>query len=234
MPRRADPRERAGARATKPAEIDQSLSERAYTDLEELIVTLKLAPGTAVSEAALAQQLGIGRTPIREALQRLAREHLVRILPRRGNIVSAIDIQAQMRLLELRREVERLIARCAARRASVDEKKRFIALGDAIDRCAERNDAVGFMRCDRNLNDLCVAAARNEYIVVAMSAMSSLSRRFWFLHYRQAADLPLTARLHAALARAIGAGDEAGAMAASDRLIDTIEEFTRATVSADF
>ena len=234
MPRRADPRPRTAARPAKPAEIDQSLSERAYTDLEELIVTLKLPPGAAVSEAALSQQLGIGRTPIREALQRLAREHLVRILPRRGIIVSAIDIQAQMRLLELRREVERLIARCASRRASVDEKKRFIALADAIDRCAERNDAVGFMRCDRNLNDLCVAAARNEYIVVTMSAMSSLSRRFWFLHYRQAADLPLTARLHAALARAIGAGDEAGAMAASDRLIDTIEEFTRATVSADF
>ena len=150
----------------KPADIDQSLSERAYTDLEELIVTLKLPPGAAVSEAALAQQLGIGRTPIREALQRLAREHLVRILPRRGIIVSAIDIQAQMRLLELRREVERLIARCAARRASVDEKKRFIALADAIDRCAGRNDAVGFMRCDRNLNDLCVAAARNEYIEI--------------------------------------------------------------------
>ena len=66
----------------------QSLTDRAYADLEEMIVTLKLAPGSAVSEQELANYLGIGRTPIREALQRLARERLVSILPRRGIIVS--------------------------------------------------------------------------------------------------------------------------------------------------
>src|ERR1700719_1560272 len=65
-------------------EVEPSLTERAYSMLEEMIVTLKLAPGTAVSEARLSQALGIGRTPIREALQRLARERLVTILPRRG------------------------------------------------------------------------------------------------------------------------------------------------------
>ena len=216
------------------AELGRSLSERAYDDLEELIVTLRLKPGAAVSEAELSQRLGIGRTPIREALQRLARERLVQILPRRGVLVSAIDIKAQLRLLEVRREVERLTARCAAKRATPGERKMFATLADTFEKSSRSGDEVGFMRCDRAFNELCVSAAHNEFIVGAMSMMSSLSRRFWFLHYKQAADMPHTARLHAAMAHAIAAGDEAGAAAASDTLIDTIEEFTRATVSAEF
>ena len=80
-----------------------------------MIVTLRIAPGAAVSEQELAGNLGIGRTPIREALQRLAREGLVAILPRRGILVSGIDVKRQLRLLEVRRELERLIARSAAR-----------------------------------------------------------------------------------------------------------------------
>jgi DNA-binding GntR family transcriptional regulator len=149
-------------------------------------------------------------------------------------IVSEIDIKAQLRLLELRREVERLIARCAAKRSTAAEKKQYAQLAATFTKSAAANDPVGFMRCDRVFNELCVAAARNEFSSATMDMMSSLSRRFWFLHYRQAADLPLTARLHAACAQAIADGDEARAAAASDELIDTIEQFTRATVSADF
>ena len=85
----------------------QSLTDRAYGELEELIVTLKLAPGAAVSEAELSSRLRIGRTPIREALQRLARERLVTILPRRGIVVSEINVARQLRLHEVRRELER-------------------------------------------------------------------------------------------------------------------------------
>jgi DNA-binding transcriptional regulator YhcF (GntR family) len=85
-----------------------SLTSQAYERIEEMIVTLELRPGTAVSEAELSARLGIGRTPVREALQRLAREHLVQILPQRGVLVSELDIKRQLRLLEVRREVERL------------------------------------------------------------------------------------------------------------------------------
>ena len=83
----------------------QSLTDRAYAEIEELIVTLRLAPGTPVSEAELMARLGIGRTPIREALQRLARERLVEIYPRRGNFVTDINVAGQLRLLETRREL---------------------------------------------------------------------------------------------------------------------------------
>jgi DNA-binding GntR family transcriptional regulator len=209
----------------------QSLTDRAYAEIEEMIITLRLAPGSPVSESELSAHLGIGRTPIREALQRLARERLVSIFPRRGIIVTEINVASQLRLLEVRRELERLIARSAARRATDDERDRFRALAAAFEAAAKANDDVTFMRIDRDFNVLCSAASHNEFAAGAMSLMHSLSRRFWYLHYKQAADMPLTAKLHADIARAIAAGDEERAAKASDRLLNLIEKFTRSTVS---
>ena len=209
----------------------QSLTDRAYGEIEEMIITLRLAPGSAISESELSAHLGIGRTPIREALQRLARERLVAIFPRRGIIVTDINVASQLRLLEMRRELERLIARSAARRATADERDRFRALAAAFEAAAKANDDVTFMRIDRDFNVLCSAASHNEFAAGAMSLMHALSRRFWYLHYKQAADMPLTAKLHADIARAIAAGDEERAGKASDRLLNLIEKFTRSTVS---
>jgi DNA-binding GntR family transcriptional regulator len=218
------------SRSSRSENTAETLTDRAYTGIEELIVTLQLAPGAAVSEQMLAERLGIGRTPIREALQRLARERLVTILPRRGVVVSAIDVAAQLRLLEVRRELERLVARGAARRATDAERARFAELARAFERAGRTGDDKTFMRIDREFNELCLAAVKNEFAAGAMGLMNSLSRRFWFHHYKQAADMPETAKLHADIARAIAEGDEKGAGQALDRLLDNIQSFTRATV----
>ncbi|HTO48172.1 MAG TPA: GntR family transcriptional regulator [Burkholderiales bacterium] len=231
MPR---PRRKAPARVRTRAAGAQSLTDRAYTALEEMIVRLELPPGGAVSEAMLSERLGIGRTPIREALQRLGRERLVQILPRRGVIVSDINVKAQLRLLEVRREVERLVTRSAARRASPQERARFAELAKAFERAARTGEDVAFLRIDREFNELCLEAARNEFAATAMQLMASLSRRFWYLHYKQAADMPETAKLHADIARAIANGDADAAGRAADALLDNIEAFTRNTVSTDF
>lgn len=222
------------AQPKRPRVGVRSLTDEAYARLEELIVTLQLRPGVAVSESTLSERLGIGRTPIREALQRLAREHLVVVLPQRGNLVSEIDVRKQLRLLETRREVERLIVRCAARRATAEEREEFRQLAAIFHRAAERNDSKPFLRADKRFNDLCLQAARNEFAAGAIGLMHGLSRRFWYLHYRQAADLPETARLHANVATAIAAADADAAGQALDALLDSIEAFTRATVSTDF
>ncbi|HEX2540571.1 MAG TPA: GntR family transcriptional regulator [Caldimonas sp.] len=198
-----------------------------------MIVTLQLAPGAVVSEAELSERLGIGRTPIREALQRLARERLVNILPRRGVMVSEINVKSQLRLLEVRRELERLISRSAARRATASERDAFRRLADAFEASAAANDDVTFMRTDREFNSLQAAATHNEFAIGAMTLLHGLSRRFWYIHYKQAADMPLTAQLHAAIARAIADADEAGAARATDKLVDAIERFTRDSVDAD-
>jgi DNA-binding GntR family transcriptional regulator len=210
-----------------------SLTDLAYAHLEELIVTLKLKPGATVSEGELSVLTGIGRTPIREALQRLAREKLVSILPRRGIVVTEINVGSQLKLLEVRRELERLISRSAARRATDDERERFRELARSFEKSAREDDDVTFMRTDREFNSLCSAAAHNDFAAGAMGLMHSLSRRFWYVHYKQAADMPLTAKLHADIARAIALGDEEKAVKATDRLLDVIEKFTRDSISTD-
>ncbi len=220
-------------RVTLPRGTAQSLTNLAYAQLEELIVTLRLAPGRVVSEAELSELIGIGRTPIREALQRLAREKLVSILPRRGIVVTEINVGSQLRLLEVRRELERLIAKLAARRATEEERRRFRDLARDFEKSAKENNDTSFMRTDREYNTLCSEAAHNDFASSAMALMHSLSRRFWYIHYKHAADMPLTAKLHADIARSIAHGDEEGAARACDRLLDEIEKFTRETVSSD-
>ena len=224
--------ERARApRAGQKLPRNESLTERAYSQIEEAIVTLQIPPGSAVSELALSEMTGIGRTPIREAIQRLAREHLIVILPQRGLLVPEIDVKKQLKLLRTRREVERLVCRTAAKSAMHKERELFAQLAAEFEEVASANDDVGFVRLDREFNDLCVTAARNEFAEGAMRLMHGLSRRFWYYHYKQAADLPKMARLHGAVAKAIADGDVDRAGRALDRLLDNIEAFTRATIT---
>lgn len=209
-----------------------SLTDQAYGELEERIVTLQLEPGAVLSEATLAKQIGIGRTPIREALQRLAREGLVVIFPRRGILVSEIDVKRQLMLLEVRRELERLMAAKATQRASDAEREHFLAIAEGMEQASVDNDDITFMRLDRELNLLVAKAARNEFASRAMGLMHGLSRRFWYFHYKEVADLPLCAKLHADLARAICQRDPEKAVAASDQLMDYTVDFTRASLDA--
>ncbi len=206
------------------------MTDKAYALLEELIVTLQLPPGAVLSEIVLAKRLATGRTPIREALQRLSRDGLVNILPRRGVLVSDIDLSAQLRLLEVRRELERLMARGAAKRATADERKEFADIGRGMRVAADKEDDLAFMRLDQQFNMLIAASSRNEFAMRAMGVMHGLSRRFWYQHYKEAADLPLAARLHAEVAEAVAAQDIKQAGAASDALMNYIESFARSTL----
>lgn len=218
------------AGADTPQNGKATLTDRAYRRLEELIVTLQLRPGEVLSESSLTKSLGIGRTPVREALQRLALEGLIVILPRRGILVSEINVSDQLELLRVRREVEAVMARLAARRATSAERTRLRRLADAMDASAEQNDDVEFMRLDRQYNVMLAEVCRNPFARKTMGLMQGLSRRFWYQHYKETLDLPRCARLHAACARAIADGDPDTAVEATNVLVDYIEDFTRATL----
>ena len=207
-----------------------TLTDQAYRQIEERIVTLRLKPGEVLSEQQLSASLKIGRTPIREALQRLSLEGLVRILPRKGILVSDINPREQLLVLEVRRELERLLCRGGAERATKEEREELDEVARAMDKAGKMSDDIAFMRLDRDLNTLMIETAHNDYAARAMKLLSGLSRRFWYMHYKEAADLPLCARLHAEQARAIAKGDPARAAKASDQLMDYVETFTRATV----
>lgn len=207
--------------------VRRLLSDEAHERLEEMIVELELLPGAPVSEAMLAARLGLGRTPIREALQRLAREHLIEVLPHRGYRVSEVDLAQQLRVLEVRREIERLVVRQAARLANAAERDDFARLADAFDDAAWSGDWQLFRRANRRFIALCRDTARNEFSSGAMAAMRGLVRRFWVLNYRSAAEQPDIARSYARTARQIARGDEARAALEFDHLMDHVEAFTR-------
>ena len=219
----------------KPAEAieDMSLSDQAYRRLEEMIATMTLAPSTPISESQLSTLLGIGRTPIREALQRLSREHLVTILPKRGIFISDLNPQKQLRVLETRRELERLICKKAAKRSTNDERAEFIRLAKDFRRSAKEKNNTLFLKVDKELNDLTIRAAKNEYAAAAMTTLHGMSRRFWFGNFNQELSISSIAVLHATLADEIAAGHEEAAGLALDKLLDYIEDFTRRTVLPD-
>src|SRR6202521_3575677 len=123
-----------------PASLADTLTEQAYRLIEEQIVTLRLKPGNILSEQMLSASLRIGRTPIREALQRLAREGLGTILPRQSILGSDTNPRTQLLLLEVRRELERLLSRAGAERATPAQRERMIAVADGMDRAAKTND----------------------------------------------------------------------------------------------
>ena len=225
------------ARSAPPENGHVTLTDEAYAALEELIVHGQLGAGVVVTEAMLAERLGIGRTPIREALRRIAREHLVSIQPRRSVTIAPIDVRSQLRMLELRRAVESLVAQSAAKRATPEERRRFAELAQDFEQSAKARDEVTFMRVDREFNELCIRAARNEFAAASMRLIAPLARRFWihYSHYSpKAADVLLVGRQHASLARAIANGSARDTSRALTALLDQIETFTKSTATADF
>lgn len=204
----------------------------AYRIIEAMIVTLRLAPGSLISENSMSTLLGIGRTPIREALQRLAFEGTVRILPRAGVIVSEIDLADQLKLIEVRREIEKILAGRAARLADSKTRAAFHRLAAEFERGARENDEKIFIATDREFNSLIAATAQNSYATHAIGPIEAQTRRFWYLHFERFGDLQRVCALHARIARAVAANDEAAARRASDDLLDYVEWYTKRTLDA--
>ena len=211
----------------------QTKGERAYAMLEEQIVTLQLPPGQLVSEKMLSDHLGLGRTPVRDAIKQLSREGLMVILPKRGIMISEIDVLRQLELLEARREIERYVVGAAARRCKAGERSRFLELADLMLEAAAMHDGEGFLKLDKEFNERILIAARNRYASAMMRLVQGLSRRFFFAHHQSTTSLAEIARLHAGIAEAIARRQEREAREWLDRLIENVETFTRATLDTD-
>ena len=209
---------------------NKSLAEQAYEKIEELIVTLQLAPGTIFTEGELCQRLNIGRTPVREALQRLIMDGLVKSMPRRGMMVTEVNIADQMALLETRRVLERLIVSKAARRATEEQRQLLQQYASEIRDAAQKGDLAEFMRCDHKFDRLVEEASGNPFAVKANAPFHAHCRRFWY-YYHINGDLQRSADLHADIMRAIARSDEEGAAKASDAFMDYLEEFTRSALN---
>ncbi len=209
-----------------------SQQHNAYATLKEMIVLQELPAGTMVSELSLSKRLGLGRSPIRWAFQKLSIEGLVSILPQRGVMVTSINVETQLKLLEVRGELERLMVVSAARRATQTQRRQMRALAKKFEEAGRNNDGRRFMAVLKDIHDLTSEAADNEILYNVIGQVQGLSRRFWYAHYERHGDLRKAAKLHAERLRAIAAADADRAAEASDVLTDYLEEFTRSTLSA--
>lgn len=211
----------------KPPQRNIPLAQQAHQKLEELIVTLELAPGTMWTEQSLSDLIGIGRTPIREALKRLDAGRLIETVPRHGVRISEINLYEQLQIVEFRLQLEHLISGWAARRALPQEKAHLIEMALSFEDAAERNDYHSYLRTVIMANGFIAECARNPFVAMAIAPLLGLSSRFYYKYHEQLNNLEYVSGLHAARARAIAMGDSAAAEAAADVLTRAIEEFTR-------
>lgn len=185
--------------------LRKSLRTQAYELLEEMIVTQVLQPGSTVTELELADLTGIGRTPIREALQRIAREGLVSIRPRSAIVILEMTLERQLQLLEVRGALQELTVRSAARRADVNDRAKMLQLASAVNDAARTGDLALYMRIALDIHTLLCCAARNEFLSGFLSSLYALSRQFYFAHMKKI-DLPQGAATHSAILRAVADG----------------------------
>ena len=134
--------------------VDGLIAERAYTEMRDRIVTLQLPPGTLLREDELMSELGIGRTPLREAVKRLALENLVAVQPRSGTYVTSVDAADIVHISEVRAELEAQAAELAARRLDGDLRERAEAMLEQVRALERAADADALMHLDESIHRL--------------------------------------------------------------------------------
>ncbi len=205
------------------------IADRAYGALRDLIVTLRLPPATALREDDLMRELSLGRTPLREAVKRLALEGLVEVRPRSGTYVTDVQATDIVHIAEVRAELEAQAARLAAKRMN-DEQRAVAAALDAELRGIEGTTGIdAYMRLDERVHRFVWEAAGNPYLLDALERMWALSLRIWHLVLERVATLPAAVHEQRALLDALVAGD--GRRAAA-RMREHVQAFEAESLDA--
>ena len=197
-----------------PAAADgTSLAERAYFALRHLIVSLELPPGSAIREPELVARLGIGRTPVREALRRLALERLVEVYPRRGMFVTTVDVRDLARLCEVRAVLEPEAARLAAERATRADLVEIHALLDELGDKRRRDDRL-LIALDERIHRAIYRSSHNQLLEETLEWYYTHALRIWMMALDRTQDLRGAVLEHHELLDAIarGQGERAGAL----------------------
>ena len=202
-----------------------SLADRAYLELREMIVTLELPPGTLVKEPELVGRIGIGRTPVREALRRLSLERFIEVYPRRGMVVTTVDVRDLARLCEVRLALEPEAARLASERATeadLDEITAVLAeLGSR-----RRRDGRSLIALDRRIHEAIYRASHNPFLEATLEEYYMHALRIWMLGLERA-GLNAAVHEHADLLAAILRGNGGRAAELMRSHVERFEEEMR-------
>lgn len=188
-------------------EFATSHSDRAYYAIRAMIVRAEIAPGAVINESDLMSTLGLGRTPVREALRTLANEHLVDVYPRRGMFVAGIDTRDLAALNEIRSELEPFAARLAATRSNVEDREATSALLDELDTLGHNPDPHALMEIDQRMHHHIYKCAHNAYLETALDQYFVHALRIWALALHKIPDLQVVVLEHKALLTAIRDAD---------------------------
>jgi DNA-binding GntR family transcriptional regulator len=205
------------------AVANEPAAQRAYRALERMIVTLDLPPGGTTTEGALIEKLALGRTPVREAIQRLAWEGLIEIRPRAGLAVAPLLAPDWPLVVDARTGVEIVLARSAARHASSPDRQRLEEAADAINAAVSAADTIAFLEADKQLDEVIAAASDNSFAVRVAAPLQTHSRRFWF-RYQSDTGLAQSAEHHIRLIKAVLDGDEWQAGREAERLMAMLRQ----------
>lgn len=174
----------------------------------------ELPPGTALDERMLAERFGVSRTPVREALQQLSVQNLVRIVPRVGVFVSRLSITQLRETLELLGELEAVAAKLSARRMDDDQRARLKAARSECEQAHAEDDGKRFARANAEFHEVVYAGSHNEYLVDQIQTLRRLMQRYRPRFFHTAVRRQRVLEDHQRLSVAILDGDEAGAHAA--------------------
>ena len=205
-----------------------SQSERAYQALRQMIVRLELAPGAVLREESLQRQLDPGRTPIREALQRLVRDQFVTVLPRRGMYVSSIDVSELSTLYETRAILEPYVTRLACARGRPSQ---WSAMAAALAR-ADQPDATPaeLIEIDRECHEIVWAAANNRFLTDTLDMLYAQSDRLWHMYLAEVDDMADAVAEHAEILEALVEGDADHAASLVEAHVRAFDEQVRVAV----
>ena len=220
----------AAAPKGRPSGPRELLADRAYSELRDRIVTLKIAPGAPINEDQLGEELEMGRTPVREAIKRLALENLVTVFPRRGTFASEINITDLAHISDVRMQLEGHAAYRAAERLTEAQRAELDRLLAELADSQGSDDVEALMALDARVHRFIYRCAGNPYLEDTLARYFNLSLRIWHLVLDRLPHLFARVHEHDDVLHAIAAGDAARARAVLELHIATFEREIRAVL----
>jgi DNA-binding GntR family transcriptional regulator len=204
---KADGSERVGVAGPAVASSRELLADRAYSALRDRLVTLRIQPGSPIDEDLLGEELGMGRTPVREAIKRLALENLVTVFPRRGTFASEINITDLAHISDVRSQLEGHAAYRAAERISDAQRLELEELLVELRDSHGSDDVETLMELDTRVHRFIYRCAGNPYMEATLARYYNLSLRIWYLVLDRLPHLFARVHEHDDVLQAIAAGD---------------------------
>ena len=200
------------------------LREMVYEELKIQILTGAIVPGTRMMEVERAEEMGVSRTPIREAIRKLEKEGLVTIEPRRGAYASMITTEDMVEILEVRQDLEGLAASLAAERMTGEQLKKLRSVAEKYNKAVAKGSMEEMIRYDTRFHRLIVDSCNNKILVHMVEQLQELVLRFRYIYYDNFRRAENMSGEHQDIMDGIASGDAAKAREAADVHIDRLKQ----------